>query len=650
MTENGFDKVLKSVSDAYFDGNPKGQKKWDESATALAEVFGCRTDQLKIKTARETPQMNLMNRIHETTARAEVRYPVVVCSNKFDCDDPETIKEIKSHLRIPGREAVLLLSQDSMPNDSLIVPRRLVALEYSPVVEVVRSRWPGIQIDLVVDNRSIRKALHDVASEQQKFGQGPGVFDPVRRLGHLKSAAQNLDIRISQLDLPHNLKVSARAGNGNSALIPYIRVFDPAKSKNASTGFYVCLFVKGDGDRLYLSVQQPSTNGYVGGFGQFDRGVLNQDSAEKLATLRSVPALAADLAALKVDRGLDLRDGNGNVGVKSKNYDVSDICSIGYDMTKLPSDSDLVDQVSVLLKAADYLNQTYPHESDGGFVPQNLVADMLNWPASRVNEMLDSLMDVSPQIVLAGPPGTGKTFAARLIASELLGVPGNIQDPRISLVQFHPTFGYEDFVEGLRPVAEGGAVVFETVPGPIVRLTREIRKDGGPRVLIIDEINRANIPRVFGELMYLLEYRDHSIDLMLERGFSLPPDLYIIATMNTADKSTRVMDVALRRRFDFFTLNPDVLILKSHYEENGMNHMGDELFAGFEALNKRLAEDLDRHRLIGHSYFMTDNFDIATLHARWNRQISPLLDEYFFERQIQANGYRIEEFWPSAAS
>jgi hypothetical protein len=142
------------------------------------------------------------------------------------------------------------------------------------------------------DKHSIRQSLREVATEQEKFGQGPGVFDAELRRGHLKSAEQNLEIRISQLDLPHSVKVLARAGNGASALIPYVRVFDPEKSKNASTGFYVCLFVKGDGKRLYLSLQQPATNGYVGGFGQFDRDVLDQDSSEKLDALRSVPALA----------------------------------------------------------------------------------------------------------------------------------------------------------------------------------------------------------------------------------------------------------------------------------------------------------------------------------------------------------------------
>jgi 5-methylcytosine-specific restriction protein B len=254
-----------------------------------------------------------------------------------------------------------------------------------------------------------------------------------------------------------------------------------------------------------------------------------------------------------------------------------------------------------------------------------------------------------PQIVLYGPPGTGKTFVAQAIASELLENNGGFDEERVTLVQFHPSYGYEDFVEGLRPVSKANGIVFETVAGEIVKLSKLIQNDGQPRVLIIDEINRANIPRVFGELMYLLEYRDKKINLMLHDGFMLPKDLYVIATMNTADKSTRVMDSALRRRFDFFSLEPDVIVLKKYYADSANhNEIGEELFEGFVALNSALLTDLDRHRLIGHSYFMKDVFSLQTLRARWERQIAPLIEEYFFDRDTYGTSYTVERFWPSA--
>jgi 5-methylcytosine-specific restriction endonuclease McrBC GTP-binding regulatory subunit McrB len=200
------------------------------------------------------------------------------------------------------------------------------------------------------------------------------------------------------------------------------------------------------------------------------------------------------------------------------------------------------------------------------------------------------------------------------------------------------------------PAPHGAGITFAYKDGPILDLAKRIRADGMPRVLIIDEINRANIARVFGELMFLLEYRDREIDLMSHKRFALPPELYIIATMNTADKSTRVMDVALRRRFDFFTVPPDRRILEHHYAGGADNHLGDELYDGFDALNAKLREDLDEHRLIGHSYFMADEFDVVELRRRWERQIKPLLDEYFFDTPDAVDTYSMGEFWPSAGA
>ena len=115
-----------------------------------------------------------------------------------------------------------------------------------------------------------------------------------------------------------------------------------------------------------------------------------------------------------------------------------------------------------------------------------------------------------------------------------------------------------------------------------------------PYVLIIDEMNRANLPRVFGDLMYLLEYRDEPIDLQYSRGFRLPCNLLFIGTMNTADRSIRSIDIALRRRFQVFECPPDVRILERYYESNGTNHVPD-LFTGFVRLNEELQEYLDKH-------------------------------------------------------
>jgi len=203
----------------------------------------------------------------------------------------------------------------------------------------------------------------------------------------------------------------------------------------------------------------------------------------------------------------------------------------------------------------------------------------------------------------------------------------------------------------LRPeVSDAGLITFANKPGPILEISKKIKEDGKPHVLIIDELNRANIPRVFGELMYLLEYRDESIGLMLGERFELPKDLYIIATMNTADKSIRIMDTALRRRFDFFSVMPSVEILRAFYgAEGNENRLGEDLFQGFTDLNLALREEVgDDGHLIGHSFFMTELMDRSFLESRWKRQIGPQIREYFFDRQAPEAEFTLERFWPNS--
>ena len=166
--------------------------------------------------------------------------------------------------------------------------------------------------------------------------------------------------------------------------------------------------------------------------------------------------------------------------------------------------------------------------------------------------------------------------------------------------------------------------------------------------MIIDEMNRANLPRVFGELMFMLEYRDTPLDLLYSKQFALPKDLLFIGTMNTADRSIRSIDAALRRRFDFFDVMPDVAILKRFYDQpERVNNLGSELFDGFERLNAELTEALDRHHTIGHTYFMAEELTEELLAHVWRRQLAPLIEEYFFDQPDIAATFRPEKYWPS---
>jgi 5-methylcytosine-specific restriction endonuclease McrBC GTP-binding regulatory subunit McrB len=167
------------------------------------------------------------------------------------------------------------------------------------------------------------------------------------------------------------------------------------------------------------------------------------------------------------------------------------------------------------------------------------------------------------------------------------------------------------------------------------------------RVLVVDEMNRANLPRVFGEMLYMLEYRDKPIDLQYSLAFRLPRKLLLIGTMNTADRSIRSIDIALRRRFDVFECQPDAKILQRYYasRENDVT----DLIPGFEKLNEELRKHLDRHHVIGHAFLMADPMSPERLRHIWRHKIGPLIEEYFFDQSDIADKFRVERFWPSLA-
>lgn len=234
------------------------------------------------------------------------------------------------------------------------------------------------------------------------------------------------------------------------------------------------------------------------------------------------------------------------------------------------------------------------------------------------------------QAVLYGPPGTGKTFLAEKIAAHLTGGGKGITE----LLQFHPSYTYEDFMEGLRPKAiPGGGLEYKIVDGRFKKFCAEAEKLADPCVLIIDEINRANLSRVFGELMYLLEYRDKSIPLASGSWFSIPNNVHVIGTMNTADRSIALVDHALRRRFAFIHMMPDYSVLNHYHKGSSFNP--DGLIQVLERINKAIE---DRNFFIGVSFFLHEDIE-DKIENIWQLEIEPYLDELFFDRPDTMNEF-----------
>lgn len=240
------------------------------------------------------------------------------------------------------------------------------------------------------------------------------------------------------------------------------------------------------------------------------------------------------------------------------------------------------------------------------------------------------------QAIFYGPPGTGKTFLARRLARHLAG--GG--DGFVDLVQFHPAYAYEDFIQGIRPVTQtDGRLTYEMTPGRFLQFCQAARQRTGVCVLIIDEINRANLSRVFGELMYLLEYREQSIPLAGGGDFRIPENVRLIGTMNTADRSIALVDHALRRRFAFIALGPNYELLRRYHQERETGFPVERLVDVLQRLNERIN---DPNYAVGITYFLRPNLD-RHIAGVWRMEIEPYLEEYFFDRPAEVDTFRWTE-------
>ena len=260
--------------------------------------------------------------------------------------------------------------------------------------------------------------------------------------------------------------------------------------------------------------------------------------------------------------------------------------------------------------------------------------------------MVIGLLDDKSQVILYGPPGTGKTFLAKHLAECLAP-----EDSQRAFVQFHPSMSYEDFFEGYRPgTGADGTMVYQLTSGPLRNIAQRATENPDQRhILIIDEINRANLPKVLGELLFLLEYREETV-LPLYRPsepFGLPSNLWLIGTMNTADRSIALVDAALRRRFHFVPFFPHQGLMKGllerWLEEKGEHAWVGELVA---KVNQELSEELGGpHLQLGPSHFMKpgiSNLETGKLRMVWRYTIEPFMEEQFFDDPDRIQRFRLE--------
>ncbi|MFC1709762.1 McrB family protein [Candidatus Omnitrophota bacterium] len=245
--------------------------------------------------------------------------------------------------------------------------------------------------------------------------------------------------------------------------------------------------------------------------------------------------------------------------------------------------------------------------------------------------------------IIYGPPGTGKTFVAELLARHLVGGGDGFSE----LIQFHPEYAYEDFMQGIRPKPDAqGKLTYPIVPGRFLEFCEKARSRQGICVLVIDEINRANPSRVFGELMYLLEYRNKKMVLssgFIEEAkrekFSIPENVRIIGTMNTADRSIALVDHALRRRFAFLSLRPNYDILRKFHQKHQTGFSVDGLIGVLNNVNNQIG---DRHYEVGITFFLKVKLS-EQIEDIWKMEIEPYLEEFFFDQPERTDEFRWEE-------
>jgi MoxR-like ATPase len=413
-----------------------------------------------------------------------------------------------------------------------------------------------------------------------------------------------------------NILINFGTGIGAPADVPWLALLDARETNTTRKGVYCVYLFTADMSGVYATFNQ--------GVGA---SASEAPTKERMVEVQQIAAkLQADMQWLK-EKGFRL-DKNISLNAHSvtgRAYEKSTIAYRFYPKNNLPSDAEFEADLQILLNAYDeYLarksvltppiTEYTPPETPSDSKPEpqieqtqdniqaytvEMFSEETGFDAQTINVWLEMLKR-KQHLIFQGPPGTGKTFVAQRLARLLVsGTIGFVEK-----VQFHPDYSYEDFIQGYFPEPANGGLEFKLKKGVFLKFCEAVstKSNGAPCALVIDEINRANLSRVFGELMYLLEYRNDSIPLAAGGlPFQIPQNIYIIGTMNTADRSIALVDHALRRRFSFVRLKPQYEVLEKRLRNLGLP--SESLIQILKSINQTID---DQNYELGISFFMND--------------------------------------------
>ncbi len=472
----------------------------------------------------------------------------------------------------------------------------------------------------------------------------------------LKTWLENTD---AVADRP-TLSVKISVGQGGWTKTPWVALLDSRETTSTQRGRYVVFLIAEDLSTTYLTLNQGMT-GLVSGLGQ--RGAVSEMHRVAHEARERLPELTQ--WGFKKNNDIDLRSATK----AAQNYEEGTIAYVKIPSNDIPSDEAIGAYLDKLLWAYERLvTQALIGEQKNAIDEAEAASEAVDQVGAEPFSIEDALKELflerddveryldiwrnKKNLILQGAPGVGKSFIARRLAYALIGFK---DDSKVQTVQFHQSYSYEDFVQGYRPNGNQG---FERKNGTFYEFRdRALRDPTGRYVFIIDEINRGNLSKIFGELMLLIEpdKRGPTWKTRLayatdgDQDFYVPENLFILGMMNTADRSLSLVDYALRRRFAFVAMEPlyGAPKFRTHLEDKGIpEEFVTRIVNGMGELNQAI--EADRTNLgpgfrVGHSFFTpTDAINDA---ETWYRrvvetEIYPLLEEYWFDAPDTADQWR----------